>query len=76
MDYVDARPVAALVYSRRLHQIDVFIWPALGEKAPPGHFKRNGYNEISWTSDNFLFSAISDLSATEITAFAKLLQAQ
>jgi anti-sigma factor RsiW len=76
MDYIDARPVAALVYSRRLHQIDVFIWPALGEKTPPGHFERNGYNEISWTRDNFLFTAISDLSATEITAFARLLQAQ
>src|SRR6266566_5272603 len=52
VDYAGERPVAALVYSRRLHRIDVFVWPAAGEKAPPGHFERNGYNEISWTKDN------------------------
>jgi anti-sigma factor RsiW len=76
LDYVGERPVAALVYTRRLHRIDVFIWPAANEKAPPGHFERNGYSEISWTKDNFLFTAISDLNAVEMTVFTRLLQTQ
>jgi anti-sigma factor RsiW len=76
VDYAGERPIAALVYGRRLHRIDVFVRPAAGEKAPPQHFERNGYNEVSWTKDTFLFTAISDLNATELTAFTRLLQSQ
>jgi anti-sigma factor RsiW len=74
LDYVGERPVAVLVYSRRLHRIDVFIWPSANEKAPPSHFERNGYSEVSWTKDHFLFTAISDVNAAEMTMFAQLLQ--
>ena len=76
LDYIGDRPVAALVYTRRLHRIDVFVWPAANEKTPPGYFERNGYSEISWTKDNFLFTAISDLNADEMTVFTRLLQTQ
>ena len=74
VDYAGDRPVAALVYSRRLHRIDVFVWPSAGQKTPPAHFERNGYNEIAWEKDNFLFTAVSDLNETELTAFANLLR--
>ena len=74
VDYAGARPVAALVYGRRLHKIDVFIWPSASEKAPPPRFARNGYNEISWEKDNFLFTAISDLNDAELVAFTDLLR--
>ena len=76
VDYAGERAIAALVYGRRLHRIDLFVRPAAGEKAPPHYFERNGYNEISWTKDTFLFTAISDLNATELTAFTRLLQDQ
>jgi anti-sigma factor RsiW len=76
VDYAGERPVAALVYDRRLHKIDVFVWPSAGQKAPPARFERNGYNEISWTKGNFLFTAISDLNVAELAEFANLLQSQ
>jgi len=74
VDYAGLRPVAALVYGRRLHKIDVFIWPSARETAPPPRFERNGYNEISWEKDNFLFTAVSDLNDTELVAFVDLLR--
>ena len=74
VDYAGARPVAALVYGRRLHKIDVFVWPSAGEKAPPPRFQRSGYNEISWEKDNFLFTAVSDLNDAELITFADLLR--
>jgi anti-sigma factor (TIGR02949 family) len=74
VDYAGGHPVAALAYGRRLHRIDVFVWPSAGRKAPPAHFERNGYNEISWTKNDFLFTAVSDLNAAELAAFAGLLQ--
>jgi anti-sigma factor RsiW len=76
VDYAGDRPVAALVYSRRLHRIDVFVRPSAGQKTPPAHFERNGYNEISWEKENFLFTAVSDLNNPELAAFAGLLQRQ
>jgi anti-sigma factor RsiW len=74
VDYAGERPVAALVYGRRLHKIDVFVRPSAGENAPPSHFESNGYSEISWKKDNFLFTAVSDLNDAELAAFANLLQ--
>jgi anti-sigma factor RsiW len=74
VDYAAGRPLAALVYSRRLHRVDLFIRPEPGEKAPPGHFDRDGFNEISWEKDNFLFTAVSDLNTSEMATFVRLLQ--
>ncbi len=62
LDYVDGRPVAALVYQRRLHYINLFVWPTTGGKsAPPSSEKasepasqtraqaRAGYNLLHWS---------------------------
>jgi anti-sigma factor RsiW len=76
VDYAGSRPIAALVYGRRLHEIDVFVWPSAGETPPPSRFERNGYNEITWEKDNFLFAAVSDLNDAELMAFANLLRSR
>lgn len=76
VDYAGDRPVAALVYSRRLHKIDVFVSPCSGQKMPSPQFQENGYNEISWKKNEFLFIAVSDLNDAELTSFTHLLQAQ
>jgi anti-sigma factor RsiW len=74
LDYAGGQPVATLVYSRRLHRIDVFVRTAAGQKKPPSHFERNGYHEISWTRDHFLFTAVSDLNTTDLARFTGLLE--
>jgi len=74
LDYAAGRPLAALVYGRRLHRIDLFVWPTTGKPVPPSRFERDGYNEISWTKSNFAFTAVSDLNAAELGTFAGLLQ--
>jgi anti-sigma factor RsiW len=75
VDYAGGRPVAALVYRRRLHRIDVFIWPAADTK-PPARFESNGYHELSWQRNGFVFVCVSDLNAAELATFARLLQQQ
>jgi anti-sigma factor RsiW len=75
LDSVGARLIATLVYSRRLHRIDVFVWPA-NHQMPPPHFERDGYNEISWTKNDFAFAAVSDLNTAELNTFAGLLKKQ
>jgi anti-sigma factor RsiW len=76
VDYAGDQPIAALVYSRRLHRIDVFVFPSTGRRTPPSHFEQNGYNEISWKKSDFLFTAVSDLNRAELESFSHLLQAQ
>src|SRR5205823_5589301 len=72
LDYVVGNPVAALVYRRRIHRIDVFVRPSAGQQTPPA-FEWNGFRELSWTKDSFLFTAVSDLNAAELRTFAELL---
>lgn len=74
LDYVNKRPVAALVYRHRQHVIDVFVWP--DEKAAaPSTFKsasRQGYNILHWSAAGMTYWAISDVNADDLKSFAVL----
>jgi len=75
LDYIDGRPVAALVYQRRLHYINLFIWPSAGKPSSPlASQAREGYTLLHWTRDDMTFWAISDLSMEELQTFAALFQ--
>jgi len=49
--------------------------PSAGQ-APPFHFERNGFTELSWTKDSFLFTAVSDLNGGELAGFVRLLMSK
>ncbi len=76
LDYVGGRLVAALVYGRRLHDINVFVWPS-GEGALSGgasRAERNGYHLYHWTRGGMVFWAVSDLDQAELGVFVRLLE--
>lgn len=67
LDYVDGHLVAALVYQRREHRINVFVWPATGSASHSEHVGNvNGYNVIGWRMDDMNFWAVSDLNSAEL----------
>ena len=75
MDYVDHRNVAALVYQRQKHFINVFVWPQESRAAKLSELQTiQGYNLFSWWHDGMYFCAASDLNAAELRQFAQLLQ--
>jgi anti-sigma factor RsiW len=74
LDYLRGRPVAALVYQRRQHRINVFTWPDEGahdSKSSPR--TQQGYHVIHETHGGMTYWIVSDLNAEELGAFAKLL---
>jgi anti-sigma factor (TIGR02949 family) len=75
LDYVAGRTVAALVYGRRQHLINEFLWPAArGPAAVPSIRTRQGYHLLHWTTADYSYWVVSDLGLTELRDFAALLQ--
>jgi anti-sigma factor RsiW len=79
LDYIGSRAVAALVYQRRKHIINVFVWPeSSGGVANAERFAgpqiRNGYNLVQWSRGEMHFVAVSDVNVDDLKQFVKLLQ--
>ena len=74
LDYVGSRPVAALVYQRRKHLINVFVWPAERAGERETETTRQGYHVLHWTRAGMTYWAVSDLSVDELREFARLVQ--
>ena len=75
LDYLADRPVAALVYNRRLHAINLFTWPAGDdtEKSVRG-LTRQGFHVRYWQRSGMTYWAISDLNEQEFDEFVRLFQ--
>ena len=73
LDYLNGREVAALVYQRNKHIINLFIWPSESGGSTAGQsFVKDGYNVLHWEHDGFEFWAVSDVNAVDLRAFASL----
>lgn len=71
LDYVGGRPVAALVYQRDKHIINLFVWPATpGQAGDPETAERQGHNIMHWTANGMAFWAVSDIDASQLREFA------
>lgn len=74
LDYVSGRPVAALVYERRKHSINVFVWPASETSGVDAARLVRGFHVHHWVRDGMSFYAVSDLNDAELAEFARALQ--
>ena len=77
LDYLAGRPVAALVYQRRQHTINVFVWPAAdSHEAPADARTLRGFQVRHWNRAGMAFWAVSDLNDTELDQFVHHLEMQ
>jgi anti-sigma factor (TIGR02949 family) len=77
LDYLDGHPAAVLVYGRRQHVINVFLWPppaSRGSTAGPATVNRQGYHLLHWTTRDYAYWVVSDLGLGELREFSGLLQ--
>ena len=75
LDYLDERPVAALVYQRRKHIINLFVWPS-SEETQEKVLMRQGYNMHHWAEAGMTFWAVSDLNNAELEEFVQFVRAR
>jgi anti-sigma factor RsiW len=77
LDFVDGRTAAALVYHRRQHVINLFVWPSADRGASDVKtLSQRGYNLAHWTAGGLNFWAVSDLNADDLQEFARLVRAE
>jgi anti-sigma factor RsiW len=69
VDYIRGHTAAALVYGRRKHFVNVFIWPVGSLREDEVSRQYNGYSLLHWTADGLSYWAVTDASPTDLTAF-------
>jgi anti-sigma factor RsiW len=75
LDYLEGREVAALIYQRHNHFINVFVWPDSNETNSTQSVKSpKGYGIMQWSRDGFQCWAVSDIDGSELAMFVRLLE--
>ena len=74
VDYLDDRPVAALVYQHGPHLINVFVWPSDGSERGPTLLTRSGYNLDHFSHAGMNYWIVSDMGVDEMKKLAALLR--
>jgi anti-sigma factor (TIGR02949 family) len=66
LDVIEGRTVAALVYGRRRHVVNIFVWRSQDAVPYSDSGERQGYHWISWQKNGFTFWAISDTALPDL----------
>ena len=72
-DYAGGRPVAVLLYKRRKHTIEVFVFP--GPDAAPRAVSRDGLNMETFAQGGMTYWLVSDVAREDLEGLARLLRA-
>ena len=76
LDYVDARPIGAIVYRRRLHVINLFVAQTASTEPRAAKIETfQGFNIRSWSEGGLNYWAVSDLAADELAEFGEKFEA-
>src|SRR5262249_19651645 len=75
VDYLDDRLVAALVYKRDKHLINLYVWPTpTNSDERVRTITRQGYHLFHWTQSGMNYWVASDLNEQELKRFVDLLR--
>jgi anti-sigma factor RsiW len=76
LDYVDTRPIGAIVYRRRAHVINLFVaQTASAERRAAKIETIQGFNIRRWSERGLNYWAVSDLAADELAEFGDKFEA-
>jgi anti-sigma factor RsiW len=75
LDYIGGRPVAVLVYKRRQHLVEVFVWPREREWPERG-LERDGFRFERAAGGGMGYWLVSDAGRDDLAALARLVRTQ
>ena len=76
LDYIDGRPVGALIYRRRQHVINLFVAQGAGGESRAAKMDTvQGFNIRRWSDRGLDYWAISDLAKEELASFGEKFEA-
>jgi anti-sigma factor RsiW len=73
LDVVRGRTVAVLVYARRKHLVNVFVWPTTEADSEPLSGTQLGYHWIDWRKGGMEMCAVSDVNRDDLADLQRLL---
>jgi anti-sigma factor RsiW len=74
LDSIDGKTVAAIVYHRRLHTVNLYVWPA--ENSASRSLVKDGFAVEEWSDAGLRFAAVSDISPKELKEFQRAFRVQ
>ncbi|RDS85535.1 anti-sigma factor family protein [Dyella psychrodurans] len=74
LDALEGHSVAALIYKRRLHVINLYQWPSASTASASVATQWHGYTVIRWTAGNMNYVAVSDVNEADLRKFTLAFQ--
>ena len=74
LDSIDGKTVAAIVYHRRLHTVNLFVWP--GASGQDRTSTEDGFAVTEWGDKGLRFAAVSDIAPDELGQFEQVFRAR
>ena len=72
LDILEGKTVAALVYGRRKHIVNLFVWKAVSSDTSTKSGTRQGYNWLAWQNSGFHFCVVSDVGPADLQQLRQL----
>ena len=76
VEYLNGHDAVALVYGRRLHMVNLFMWPDAGAATSVSSASLHGYSLIHWGEPGWSYWAVTDASAADLQVFMKAFSAR
>src|SRR3954451_11401196 len=70
LDSIGGKTVAAIVYHRRLHTVNLYVWPA--KDSAERSFVKDGFAVTEWSRNGLRYAAVSDIPPAEVRQFETL----
>lgn len=75
LDYLKGRVVPAIVYKRRAHTVNLFVWPVENGGGGDRTARRDGYSVLEWRTGGLNYAAVSDIDLGELREFRQAFMA-